>query len=89
MRIRKKYKMPHGWYKLRKNGNKWMHEQNCLIFDTNNYRRHQTNNKDFIEELAERKISLKDFFDLLNVWEGMRYAEKGIVIRKLVEEEKK
>lgn len=41
-----------------------------------------TNNKDFIEELAERKISLKDFFDLLNVWEG-------IVIRKLVEEEKK
>lgn len=25
-----------------------------------------TNNKDFIEELAERKISLKDFFDLLN-----------------------
>lgn len=40
-------------------------------------------------ELAERKISLKDFFDLLNVWEGMRYAEKGIVIRKLVEEEKK
>lgn len=31
----------------------------------------------------------KDFFDLLNVWEGMRYAEKGIVIRKLVEEEKK
>ena len=44
-----------------------------------------TNNKDFIEELAERKISLKDFFDLLNVWEGMRYAEKGIVIRKLVE----
>ena len=48
-----------------------------------------TNNKDFIKELAERKISLKDFFDLLNVWEGMRYAEKGIVIRKLVEEEKK
>ena len=46
------------------------------------------NNKDFIEELAERKISLKDFFDLLNVWEGMRYAEKGTVIRKLVEEEK-
>ena len=45
-----------------------------------------TNNKDFIEELAERKISLKDFFDLLNVWEGMRYAEKGIVIRKLVED---
>lgn len=38
---------------------------------------------------CQRKISLKDFFDLLNVWEGMRYAEKGIVIRKLVEEEKK
>lgn len=37
---KKKYKMPHGWYKLRKNGNKWMYEQNCLIFDTNNYRRH-------------------------------------------------
>ena len=27
---KKKYKMPHGWYKLRKNGNKWMYEQNCL-----------------------------------------------------------
>lgn len=25
-----------------------------------------TNNKDFIEELAERKISLKEIFDLLN-----------------------
>ncbi len=47
------------------------------------------NNEGFIEELAERKISLKDFFDLLNIWEGMRYAEKDIVIRKLIEEEKK
>lgn len=46
------------------------------------------NNEGFIEELAERKISLKDFFDLLNIWEGMRYAEKDIVIRKLIEEEK-
>lgn len=26
---------------------------------------------------------------IVSPWEGMRYAEKGIVIRKLVEEEKK
>lgn len=37
---KKKYKMPHGWYKLRKNGAKWLYEENFLIFNTNNYRRY-------------------------------------------------
>ena len=42
----------------------------------------------FIEELAERKISLTNFFDLLWMWEDLKYAEKEAVMRKLIEEEK-
>lgn len=43
----------------------------------------------FIEDLTERKISLDDFFDLLNTWELMKYEEKEAVLRKLIKEEKK
>lgn len=42
----------------------------------------------FIEELAERKISLDDFFDLHNIWELMKYEEKEAVMRRLMEEKK-
>lgn len=43
----------------------------------------------FVEDLTERKISLDDFFDLLNIWELMKYEQKEAVLRKLIEEEKK
>lgn len=43
----------------------------------------------FIEDLAERKISLDDFFDLYDTWDLMKYEEKEAVLRKLIEEEKK
>ena len=42
----------------------------------------------FIEELAERKISLNDFFELLDIWESMKYEQKEAVMRKLIAEEK-
>lgn len=43
----------------------------------------------FIEDLAERKISLDDFFDLYDTWNLMKSEEKEAVSRRLVEEEKK
>lgn len=46
------------------------------------------NDGGFIEELTERKISLNDFFELLDIWESMKYEEKEAVMRKLIEEEK-
>ena len=45
--------------------------------------------KKFIEDLAERKISLDDFFDLLNTWELMKYEQKEAAEKKRIEEEKK
>lgn len=47
------------------------------------------NNEDFIEELAKRKISLEDFFDLLWMWDDLKYEAKEAVVRKFIEEEKK
>ena len=49
----------------------------------------EINDGGFVEELAERKISLDDFFDLLWMWEDLKYEKKEAVMRKLVEEEKK
>lgn len=43
----------------------------------------------FIEGLAERKISLDDFFDLYDTWNLMKFEEKEAVLRRLAEEEKK
>lgn len=43
----------------------------------------------FIEGLAERKISLDDFFDLYDTWNLMKCEEKEAVLRRLAEEEKK
>lgn len=42
----------------------------------------------FIEELAERKISLTNFFDLLRMWDNLEYEAKEAVMRKFIEEEK-
>lgn len=47
------------------------------------------NNKEFIEELNKRNLSLADFFCLLNIWEDMNFADKEMTVRKLIEEEKK
>ena len=43
----------------------------------------------FIEGLAERKISLDDFFDLYDTWNLMKSEEKEAVLRRLAEDEKK
>lgn len=40
----------------------------------------------FIEDLAERKISLDDFFDLYDTCDLMKHEEKEAVMRKLIEE---
>lgn len=65
-------------------------EDLCLVeFIRDGGSKMKTNDGGFIEELAERKISLKDFFDLLDIWECMKYEQKESVLRKLIEEEKK
>ncbi len=46
------------------------------------------NDREFIEELAERKISLTNFFDLLWMWDDLKYEAKEAVMRKFIEEEK-
>lgn len=46
------------------------------------------NDGGFIEELAERKISLTNFFDLLWMWNDLEYEAKEAVMRKFIEEEK-
>lgn len=40
----------------------------------------------FIEGLAERKISLDDFFDLYDTWNLMKSEEKEAVLRRLAED---
>ena len=44
------------------------------------------NDKEFIEELGKRNVSLVDFFHLLDIWEGMQYGNKETIVRKLIEE---
>lgn len=46
------------------------------------------NDGGFIEELAERKISLTNFFDLLWMWDDLEYEAKEAVMRKFIEEER-
>ena len=65
-------------------------EDLCLVeFIRDGEAKIKMNDGGFIEELAERKISLDVFFDLLWMWEDLKYAEKEAVMRKLIEEEKK
>ena len=41
------------------------------------------NDREFIEELAERKISLTNFFDLLWMLEDLKYEKKKAVMKNL------
>lgn len=64
-------------------------EDLCLVeFIRDGESKIKMNDGGFIEELAERKISLNDFFNLLDIWELMKYEQKAAVMRKLIEEEK-
>lgn len=47
------------------------------------------NDKEFIEELDQRNVSLVDFFHLLDIWDGMKHADKETVVRNLIVEEEK